>query len=145
MMDKHNPIFLKFMVTCCCLVNLLGGILAQTEKESNIVVKVGAVIDVSSNGTVGKIGLSCINMSLSDFYLSHSHYKTRIQLIVMDSHRDVVTAAAHGNYYYLHPFILSLLLLYILHICSVYINVNFGMHMVLVSVHLYFLVSGFAV
>ena len=87
------------MVCCWCLVNLLGEILAQSKNESNIVVKVGAVIDVSSNGTVGKIGLSCINMSLSDFYLSHSHYKTRIQLIVRDSHKDVVTAAAHGNSY----------------------------------------------
>ncbi|KEH35891.1 glutamate receptor 2.2, putative [Medicago truncatula] len=96
---KKDNLILKFMVTCWCLVNLLGGILAQSKNESNIVVKVGAVIDISSNETVGKIGLSCINMSLSDFYLSHSHYKTRIQLIVRDSHRDVVAAAAHGNSY----------------------------------------------
>ncbi|CAL5204933.1 unnamed protein product [Lathyrus oleraceus] len=90
----------KFMVTCWCLGLLLGG-MAQTRNESSVV-KVGAVLDIS-DGTVGKIGLSCINMALSDFYLSHSHYKTRIQIIVRDSHRDVVNAAAHGNQLLLAP------------------------------------------
>jgi hypothetical protein len=36
-------------------------------------------------------------MALKDFYDSHSHYKTRIQIILRDSHKDVVTAAAHGT------------------------------------------------
>ncbi|XP_045802113.1 glutamate receptor 2.7-like isoform X2 [Trifolium pratense] len=96
MMKKDNPIsfvyFVIFMVTCWCV--LLGG-MAQTRNESNVIVKVGAVLDVS-NGTVGIIGLSCINMALTDFYESHSHYKTRIQIIVKDSHKDVVTAATHA-------------------------------------------------
>ncbi|CAJ2643708.1 unnamed protein product [Trifolium pratense] len=74
---------------------MLGGGMAQIRNESSVVVKVGAVLDVS-NGTVGIIGLSCINMALSDFYESHSHYKTRIQIIVRDSHKDVVTSAAHA-------------------------------------------------
>ncbi|WJX35444.1 hypothetical protein P8452_23434 [Trifolium repens] len=73
---------------------MLGG-MAQTRNESSVVVKVGAVLDVS-NGTVGRIGLSCINMALTDFYESHSHYKTRIQVILRDSNKDVVTAAAHA-------------------------------------------------
>jgi ionotropic glutamate receptor len=75
---------------------MLGGMAQMRNNESSIVVKVGAVLDVT-NGTVGIIGLSCINMALSDFYLTHSHYKTRIQIIVKDSHKDVVTAAAHGT------------------------------------------------
>ncbi|PNX85015.1 glutamate receptor-like protein [Trifolium pratense] len=75
---------------------MLGGGMAQIKNESSVVVKVGAVLDVS-NGTFGKIGLSCINMALSDFYDSNSHHKTRIQIIVRDSHMDVVTAAAHGT------------------------------------------------
>ncbi|KAK2414371.1 glutamate receptor 2.5 [Trifolium repens] len=73
---------------------MFGG-MAQIRNESNVVVKVGAVLDVS-NGTVGIIGLSCINMALSDFYDSHSHYKTRIQIILRDSHKDVVNAAAQA-------------------------------------------------
>ncbi|KAJ1380974.1 glutamate-gated kainate-type ion channel receptor subunit GluR19 [Sesbania bispinosa] len=68
----------------------------MAQRNETVVVKVGAVLDLS-NGTVGKMGLSCINISLSDFYLSHSHYKTRLQLIVRDSNRDVVTAAAQGH------------------------------------------------
>lgn len=68
-----------------------GGVIAE-------IVKVGVVLDLT-NGTVGKIGLRCIKMSLSDFYLSHSHsyHKTTIQLIVRDSLRDVVTAGQQGN------------------------------------------------
>lgn len=56
-------------------------------------VKVGVVLDLTA-GMVGKMGLSCINISLSDFYLLHPHYKTRLQFIITDSHTDVVTAAA---------------------------------------------------
>ncbi|KAF2300833.1 hypothetical protein GH714_017667 [Hevea brasiliensis] len=37
---------------------------------------------------------SCINMSLSDFYTTHSHYKTRLELHPRDSIRDVLGAAA---------------------------------------------------
>jgi ionotropic glutamate receptor len=97
MMKKNNPISIVYyvilMVTCLCVND---GILAQ--RNEIVVVKVGAVLDLS-NGTnaVGIIALSCINMALSDFYDSHSHYKTRIQLIVRDTHTDVVTAGAHGT------------------------------------------------
>ncbi|WJX35445.1 hypothetical protein P8452_23435 [Trifolium repens] len=96
MIKMHNPIsfvyFVIFMVICLCVND---GILAQ--RNETVVVKVGAVLDVS-NGTngVGIIGLSCIKMALKDFYDSHSHYKTRIQIILRDSHKDVVTAAAHA-------------------------------------------------
>ncbi|XP_058785984.1 glutamate receptor 2.7-like [Vicia villosa] len=87
---KNSHPFMILIVTCWCLSLLLGG-MAHIRNESTVV-KVGAVLDIS-NGTVGKIGLSCINMALSDFYHSHSHYKTRIQIIIRDSHRDIVTAA----------------------------------------------------
>ncbi|KAL5853036.1 hypothetical protein ACOSQ3_008154 [Xanthoceras sorbifolium] len=56
-------------------------------------VNVGVVLDV--NNEFGKIGLSCINMALSDFYSTdNSHYKTRLLLNIRDSKRDVVGAAA---------------------------------------------------
>ena len=46
---------------------------------------------------LGKMGLSCITMALSDFYASHGHYKTRLVLEIRDSKRDVMGAAAAGT------------------------------------------------
>ncbi|XP_034928287.2 glutamate receptor 2.8 [Populus alba] len=60
---------------------------------SIIPVKVGVVLDLD-NDLDGKIGLSCINMSLSDFYDTHGDYKTRLVLITRDSKNDVAGAAA---------------------------------------------------
>ncbi|KAG6739156.1 hypothetical protein POTOM_056742 [Populus tomentosa] len=60
---------------------------------SIIPVKVGVVLDLD-NDLDGKIGLSCINMSLSDFYDTHGDYKTRLVLITRDSKDDVAAAAA---------------------------------------------------
>ncbi|KAJ1380977.1 Solute-binding protein family 3/N-terminal domain of MltF [Sesbania bispinosa] len=57
-------------------------------------VKVGIVVDVG--GIYGKMGLSCINMAISDFYQTHSHYHTRLLFNVRDSQGDVVTAAAQA-------------------------------------------------
>ncbi|XP_028807072.1 glutamate receptor 2.7-like [Neltuma alba] len=66
--------------------------MAQT--NGSVPVKVGIVLDLSS--PAAKMGLSCINMSLSDFYASHPHYKTRLVFFVRDSHSDVVSAASQG-------------------------------------------------
>ncbi|XP_073262470.1 glutamate receptor 2.8-like [Populus alba] len=60
---------------------------------SIIPVKVGVVLDFD-NDLDGKIGLSCINMSLSDFYDTHGDYKTRLVPITRDSKNDVAGAAA---------------------------------------------------
>nr|XP_034917814.1 glutamate receptor 2.8-like [Populus alba] len=60
---------------------------------SIIPVKVGVVLDLD-NDLDGKIGLSGINMSLSDFYGTHGDYKTRLVLITRDSKNDVAGAAA---------------------------------------------------
>ncbi|KAI7988917.1 Glutamate receptor 2.7, partial [Camellia lanceoleosa] len=46
------------------------------------------------NTWVGKMGLKGISMALSDFYSSHVHYKTRLELHVRDSKDNVVGAAA---------------------------------------------------
>ncbi|KAJ6856243.1 hypothetical protein NC651_037981 [Populus alba x Populus x berolinensis] len=63
---------------------------------SIIPVNVGVVLDFD-NDLDGKIGLSCINMSLSDFYDTHGDYKTRLVLITRDSKNDVAGAAAAGS------------------------------------------------
>ncbi|KAG6739164.1 hypothetical protein POTOM_056750 [Populus tomentosa] len=63
------------------------------QDTTSITVNVGVVLDLD-DVLYGNIGLSCINMALSDFYASHSDYKTRLVLTTIDSKRDVVGAAA---------------------------------------------------
>ncbi|XP_052209774.1 glutamate receptor 2.7-like [Diospyros lotus] len=61
-------------------------------ESAAVPVNVGVVLDMDD--AVGEMGLSCISMALSDFYSSHSHYKTRLQLNIRDSKDSVVGAAA---------------------------------------------------
>src|ERR1044072_324657 len=101
-MKNHHPtnllvyslMIVIFSLCPCCMIM---GMAQRNETTSTRVVKVGGVLDLTT-GMVGKIGLSCIKMSLSDFYLSHSHYNTRLQLTFKDSHGDVVTAASQGSF-----------------------------------------------
>ncbi|KAM7459658.1 hypothetical protein LguiA_036652 [Lonicera macranthoides] len=67
--------------------------MAQKNSTNTVGVKVGVVLDMDT--WLGKIGLSCISMALTDFYASHSHYKTR--LLINTRHvpsSDVVAAAS---------------------------------------------------
>ncbi|KAK2658478.1 hypothetical protein Ddye_005011, partial [Dipteronia dyeriana] len=66
--------------------------LRRTTTQTQTPVNVGVVLDV--NNEFGKIGFSCINMALSDFYTNSHDYKTRLLLNIRDSKRDVVAAAA---------------------------------------------------
>ncbi|XP_054797049.1 glutamate receptor 2.8-like isoform X2 [Prosopis cineraria] len=53
---------------------------------------VGVIVD---EGTwIGKLGLSCIHMALSDFYASHSHYNTRIHLTIKHTDAHMIAAAS---------------------------------------------------
>ncbi|XP_050938867.1 glutamate receptor 2.2-like [Cucumis melo] len=65
----------------------------QIDKQTSIV-NVGVILDSSS--WVGKMGLSCINLSLSDFYSSHPHYNTKILLHIIDSKDDLLLAASQA-------------------------------------------------
>ncbi|KAK7351329.1 hypothetical protein VNO77_10697 [Canavalia gladiata] len=85
----------KFVYPVVMISWSLSLLLVMAQRNDTVSVKVGAILDLSA-GTVGKMGLSCINMSLTDLYLSHSHYKTRLQFIFKDSKRDIVTAAAQA-------------------------------------------------
>lgn len=58
-------------------------------------VNVGVIIGLDTVG--GQMCLSCISMALSDFYASHSNYKTRLVLNARDSKGDVVGAASAGT------------------------------------------------
>ena len=61
-------------------------------QNTTIPVNVRVVLEFDT--PVGKMGLSCIPMALSDFYASHGNYKTRLVLKTRDSKRDVGAAAA---------------------------------------------------
>ncbi|CAN7018333.1 unnamed protein product [Brassica oleracea var. botrytis] len=61
-------------------------------------IKVGVVLDLKTN--FSKICLTSINMSLSDFYQIHPHYRTRLALHVRDSMEDVVQASAAVLYFF---------------------------------------------
>uniref|UniRef100_F6H9E7 Uncharacterized protein n=1 Tax=Vitis vinifera TaxID=29760 RepID=F6H9E7_VITVI len=69
-------------------------------QNTTIPVKVGVVLDLDT--WVGKMGLSCISMALSDLYASHGHYKTRVVTKIRDSKRDVVGAAAAGRLFFVN-------------------------------------------
>ena len=69
--------------------------LAKAQTNMTIPVNVGVILDFDT--CTGKMGLSCINMALSDFYASNSHYKTRLFLHSRDSKGDVIDAAAAGK------------------------------------------------
>jgi len=58
-------------------------------------VHVGVVLDMK--GRLGKMGLSCMSMALSDFYASHASYRTRVVLKRRDSKGDDLGAAAAGS------------------------------------------------
>ncbi|GLU01189.1 hypothetical protein SLE2022_185110 [Rubroshorea leprosula] len=90
---KHLFHFSCLLVFCRLLLAELA--LAQnTTATATIPVKVGVVLDMDT--WVGKLGLSCINMALRDFYSYHSNYTTRLVLNIRDSKGDVVGAAAAG-------------------------------------------------
>ncbi|KAL5559951.1 hypothetical protein UlMin_036162 [Ulmus minor] len=84
MINLVHPIMLLFL---CSILS--SSIFAQNTKIS---VNVGVVLDMETS--FGKMGMSCINMSLSDFYAAHPNNKTRLVLHPRDSKSEVVGAAA---------------------------------------------------
>ncbi|CAL2276593.1 unnamed protein product [Prunus armeniaca] len=64
----------------------------EVEENTTIPINVGVVLDLETR--LGKMGMSCIDMALSDFYSSHGYYSTRLILHTRDSMSDVVVAAA---------------------------------------------------
>lgn len=84
---------LQFLVTLLCLFFYIEN--GRTQSNT-ISVNVGAVLDMDH--MVGKLGLSCIAMAISDFYDTHAYYKTRLVLHTRDSKRSVVGAAAAGAF-----------------------------------------------
>ncbi|KAL6295914.1 hypothetical protein ACE6H2_004056 [Prunus campanulata] len=88
-MAKNAPFSSVFSLFFLFLV--LGKFSVMAE-NTTIPVNVGVVID--SDTWYGKMGLSCINMALSDFYASNSNYKTRLVLHKRNTTSDVVVTAS---------------------------------------------------
>ena len=64
-------------------------------QNTTIPVNVGVILNFDTLN--GKMGFSCIDMALSDFYASNPYYKTRLVINSRDSKSDVVRAAAAGS------------------------------------------------
>ncbi|TQD85476.1 hypothetical protein C1H46_028943 [Malus baccata] len=78
-----EPVFLFFLFFKIFFVG--------AQNTTLIPVHVGVVLDLDTG--FGKVGMSCIDMALADFYASHAGYKTRLVLHKRDSAEDVVVAA----------------------------------------------------
>ncbi|XP_015884529.3 glutamate receptor 2.8 [Ziziphus jujuba] len=66
---------------------------AESSTTTKIQINIGTIVNLDT--WVGKVGLSCLNMALSDFHNSHPHYNTRLFLHINDSNtNDVVHSAA---------------------------------------------------
>ncbi|GLT85187.1 hypothetical protein SLE2022_033830 [Rubroshorea leprosula] len=74
------------------LVKVEVAVAQNNTATTTIPVNVGMILDLDE--WTGKLGLSCFNMGLSDFYSNHSDYRTRLVLNTRDSKGDVVGAAA---------------------------------------------------
>ena len=68
-----------------------------TTAEEVVVKKVNVGVLVDYDGKIGRMGLRCVEMAVSEFYLSHAHYKTRLVLHARDAKSDVVGAASAGT------------------------------------------------
>ncbi|KAG6409698.1 hypothetical protein SASPL_127740 [Salvia splendens] len=58
-----------------------------------IPIRVGVILDMDG---YGEMAFNCLSMALSDFYSTHSHYKTRLLLTNRPPKGDVIGAASAG-------------------------------------------------
>ncbi|KAK3437317.1 hypothetical protein EUGRSUZ_C01857 [Eucalyptus grandis] len=65
---------------------------SNKNSATTIPVNVGVIVDLET--WVGKMGLSCVELALSNFYSSNPSYKTRLVLNVRDSKGEDAAAAA---------------------------------------------------
>ncbi|CAI0376697.1 unnamed protein product [Linum tenue] len=97
----RNQCWLRFCITAVCCAAVISNMTAvegqSTGSSSNnatVVVNIGVILDLNRTDFVGQVGLSCVEMAVSEFYDSHPDYTTRLAIATRDSQRDVVLAAA---------------------------------------------------
>ncbi|KAB2619564.1 glutamate receptor 2.7-like [Pyrus ussuriensis x Pyrus communis] len=78
-----KPVFLFFLFFRIFFV--------RAQNTTLIPVHVGVVLDLDTG--FGKMGMSCIDMALADFYASHAGYNTRLVMHKRDSAEDDIVAA----------------------------------------------------
>ncbi|CAI0438635.1 unnamed protein product [Linum tenue] len=66
----------------------------QSGNATAVAVNVGVILDLNRRTDVAQVGLSCVEMAVSEFYDAHPNYTTRIVIATRDSGGDVVQAAA---------------------------------------------------
>lgn len=98
---KPSPSFLSSLslkwINFLVILTIWLAEMVVAQNTSTVPVKVGVVLDMDRD--IGKFGLTCISMALSDLYSSHAHYKTRLVLHTRNSSDSVVTAASAGKPY----------------------------------------------
>ncbi|KAK6912457.1 hypothetical protein RJ641_022058 [Dillenia turbinata] len=94
-MNQTKIVFSLLVFSFFLRILLNSNITVVAQNTRVIPVKVGVVLDLDTLG--GQMGLSCINMSLSDFYASHGNFTTRLNLNVRNSKGDVVGAASSAH------------------------------------------------
>ncbi|XP_015884528.3 glutamate receptor 2.8 [Ziziphus jujuba] len=85
----EKPYFVRLVVSLIVCMRIC----LATEESSTMKIPINIGTIVNMDSWVGKVGLSCLNMALSDFYSSHPQYKTRLFLHINDTNTDVVHAA----------------------------------------------------
>ena len=77
-----------------CLLLTWNLVTAQNRAVKNV--KIGVVVDYSQ--LIGRMGLNCISMAISEFYesIDGRHYNTRLELQPKDSKFVDIGAASSG-------------------------------------------------
>ncbi|GLU17157.1 hypothetical protein SLE2022_335510 [Rubroshorea leprosula] len=88
---KHFFCIPNLFIVLCWLFSAEAAVAQNITATGKISVNVGVLLDLDT--WVGKLGLSCISMSLSDFYSKHSDFRTKLDLKIRDSKEDIVGAA----------------------------------------------------
>ncbi|XP_028760948.1 glutamate receptor 2.7-like [Neltuma alba] len=84
MQRRRRAIVILTVGLVCLMITL-----TQSETES---IPVGVILD--SDSSLGSMALSCINISLRDFYSTHDSNSTKLQLHFRDSGKNLTTAAS---------------------------------------------------
>ncbi|XP_047972412.1 glutamate receptor 2.2-like [Salvia hispanica] len=67
--------------------------ISKMADAQTIPIRVGVILDMDG---YGQMAFNCLSMALSDFYSTHSHYKTRLLLTNRPPKGDVIGAASAG-------------------------------------------------